>query len=173
LLFMLTAEEIMVLLYSNSYGEAGSFLRILIFYAISLAFMDLFASALNAHDKPYLSAATLLGVIPVAVFLSIFLIVSYGTVGAAYASALTGFLGAVTLGVLVYKRFGSLIRFRTLLHAIVAVLLAAGMASQLTTKGPLSALSYLVCVVIYMLTLVLLGEVTREDLQPLAFWRTR
>jgi O-antigen/teichoic acid export membrane protein len=173
LLFMLTAEEIMVLLYSKSYGEGGVFLRILIFYAISLAFIDLFASALNAHDKPYLSAATLFGVIPVAVFLNIFLIVSYGAVGAAYASALTGFLGAVTLGVLVYRRFGSPIRFRTFLNVIIAVVLMAGVASQLTLMGPSLAISYLGCLGIYVLALVLLGEVTWEDLEPLAFWQSR
>jgi O-antigen/teichoic acid export membrane protein len=173
LVFMLTAEEIMVLLYSKSYGEGGVFLRILIFYAISLAFIDLFASALNAHDEPYLSAATLFGVIPVAVFLNVFLIVSYGAIGAAYASALTGFLAAVTLGVLVYRRFGSLIRFRSFLNAIVAALITAGIASQLTGTGPLLAISYLGCLGFYVLGLVILGEVTRKDLAPLAFWRSR
>ena len=172
LLFMLTAEEIMVLLYSNSYREGGEFIRILIFYSLSLAFIDLFASAINAHDEPYLSAAILLGVIPTAVFLNIFLIVPYGAVGAAYASALTGFLGAVTLGVLVYKRFGSLIRFRTLLNALVAVLLMAGIASQLPVRGPILVISYLVCVATYVLALVLLREVTLQDLEPFAFWRS-
>jgi len=172
LLFMLTAEEIMVLLYSNSYGEGGVYLQILIFYAISLAFIDLFAVALNAHGEPYLSGAILFVSVFIAVFLNSFLILSYGAVGAAYASALTGFIGAVTLGVLVYKRFGSLIRVRTFLNAMVAVLLMAGIASQLTVTGPLLAIFYLCCLGIYVLALVLLGEVTWEDLEPLAFWRS-
>jgi O-antigen/teichoic acid export membrane protein len=172
LLFMLTAQEIMVLLYSSSFGEGGIYLRILILYAVSLAFMDLFASALNARGQPYLSGAALFLLIPIALPVNIFLILPYGAVGAAYASALTGLLGAVTLGVLVYRRLGSLIRFRTLLNVMIAILLMAAIATQFTVTGPLLAIFYVGCLGIYGLGLVLLGEVTWEDLEPLALWRS-
>ena len=76
------------------------------------------------------------------------------------------------MGVLVYKRFGSLIKFRNLLNVMVAVLLMAGMASQLTVRVPLFAISYLICMAVYVLALVLIGEVTLEDLEPFAFWRS-
>jgi O-antigen/teichoic acid export membrane protein len=174
LLFMLTADEMMVLLYSTGFGEGGGlYLKVLIFYAMSLPFIDLFASALNAHGKPYRSGATLFLLIAVVLPFHVLLILSFGPVGAAYASALTGFLGAVTLGVIVYKRFGSLIRFRTFLNAMLAILLTAGIASQLTVTGPLLAISCLGYLAIYVFGLVLLGEITGEDLEPFAFWRSR
>jgi O-antigen/teichoic acid export membrane protein len=170
--FILTAQDIMVLLYSASFGEGGAYLRVLILHALSLAFITLFASALSASGQPYLSGAPLFLLIPPALLLNIVLIPRYGAVGAAYASALTGLLGAIALGVLVYKRFGPLIQGRTFLNVMIAVALMAGVASQLAVTGPLSVLFYLGCLAIYGVGLVVLGEVTRRDLEPLGLWRS-
>jgi lipopolysaccharide exporter len=172
-LFMLGAEEIVVLLYSDSFRESAIYLRVLILYALSLPFVDLFASALSARGQPYLSGATLFVTIPVGALLNIFFILRYGAVGAAYASVLTGLLGVISLGFLVYKRFGSLIKLRTLSNATVAMLLVSAIASQFTGAGLWLGIFYLGCSGVYVLGLVLLGEVTRKDLESLALWRSR
>jgi O-antigen/teichoic acid export membrane protein len=173
LLFMLAADQIMALLFSTGFAGGGVYLKMLIFYAMSLPFVDLFASALNAWGKPYLCGTTLFLLIVVALPLNVQFILSFGPVGAAYASALTGLLGAVTLGVLVYRRFGSLIRLRTFLNTTGAVILVAVIANQFTVTGPLLAVSCVGYLVIYGLGLVLAGEIAWQDVEPFAFWRWR
>jgi O-antigen/teichoic acid export membrane protein len=173
LLFMLVADAIMALLYSTTFSGGGIYLKMLIFYAMSLPFVDLFASALNAHGRPYLSGAALFLLIPVALPLNIIFIFSFGAVGAAYASALTGVLGAVALGFLVYRRFGSIIRVRTFLNIVVAILLMTAVTNQFTVTGPLLAIFCLGSLVIYGIGLVLMKEITWQDVEPFAFWRWR
>jgi O-antigen/teichoic acid export membrane protein len=172
-LLVVLSDEIMVFLYSDAFSEGGTYLRILMLHGLSLAFIDLFASALNARGEAYLSGASLFACIVVGVFVNIFLVSRYGAIGAAYASALTGLLGAGALGILVYRRFESLMSFRTCRNATVAVLILAVASNQLAVTGSLMAVSYLGCLVIYVLALVLLGEVSREDLESFVVWRSR
>jgi len=172
LLFMLTGEEIIVLLYSNSFREAGIYLPILVLYSISLPFIDLFASTLSARGQPLLGGATLCLIIPLGVVINSLIIPSYGGIGAAYASAFTGLLATVALGVLVYQRFGSLIRRRTFFNLILAIIMMSGIASQATVTGLWLAIVSIGCLAIYVLGLVLVGEITSEDLKPFAFWRS-
>lgn len=173
LLFMLAADEIMVLFYSARFEGGGIYLRILIWYSVLLAFIDLFAASLSARGEPSLSGSALSVSIPIAAVLNSVLVPSYGAVGAAWASALSGSGGAVVLGTLVYRRFGSLMAWRRAVKAALAICLMGGIASQITARGPLLAAAYVGCLGIYVLGLVLLGEVTREDLEPFAFWRSR
>jgi len=170
-LFMLGAKEIIVLLYSEAFREGAIYLRVLIFYALSLPFIDLFAAALSARGQPLLSSVALFSVVPLAVVINIFFILSYGPIGAAYASALTGFFAVLALGVLVYKRFGSLIGSRTLFHIMLAAALMGTIATQITSTGAWLAIVTAGGLALYVLALVLLGEVTWEDVEPFAFWR--
>jgi len=172
LLFMLTGEQIMFLLYSSSFLDGAIYLPILILYSISLPFIDLFASSLSAHGQPLLGGITLILIVLVSVIINIFLILSYGPIGAAYASALTGLLGVFALGFLVCKRFGSLIRGRTFCNVILAIVIMSAIASQITTTGSWLAIVAVGCVTLYVLGLVLLGEITWKDVEPLAFWRS-
>jgi len=171
-LFGLVAEDVMVLLYSDHYGGGGEFLQLLIFSAIALAFVDLFASALHAHGDAYRTGATLFVAIVLGVFLNVTLISRYGAIGAATTSAITGLLGAVMLGVLVHRRFGSLLTARTMVNVVIAALMMSGVASLVSATGLLLVIACVGCVAVYVAGLVVLREITWEDLEPFAFWRS-
>jgi O-antigen/teichoic acid export membrane protein len=170
LLLMLAADDIMTLLYSGTFRGGGDYLRVLVLYAVALPFIDLFASALSASGKPYRGGATLALVIPIAVALNVILIQSYGAVGAAYASALSGMAGTIVLGVLVSRRFGTFVAWRTLLNTIVATV-AMILVARSAASLDIPVFAYVSCVGVYGLALVVLGELRRKDLEPLAFWK--
>jgi O-antigen/teichoic acid export membrane protein len=171
LLAFLAAKEIMVLLYSSSFAEGAAYLAILMLYSISLPFIDLFASSLSARGQPLLGAITLFLVIPIAVMLNIILILAYGPLGAAYASAFTGLVGGSLLGFQVYRRFGPLIKTRTLFNVVLSIAMMVGVASQVSWAGVWVIVVAGGCLVVYAAVLICLREVTWEDVEPLAFWR--
>jgi O-antigen/teichoic acid export membrane protein len=168
-LFGLGADQIMAGLYSSRFEGGGLYLRILIWYALALPFLDLFAAALNARGEPFTSGKSLLLVVPAALVLNALLVPSYGAVGAAAANAAVGAGAAVLLGVVVYRRFGPLVTFRTVGKTLTALGLMAGVASQFTLTGPVLGIVYLGCLALYAGTLILLGEVTRSELASVSF----
>jgi O-antigen/teichoic acid export membrane protein len=170
-LLMFAAEGMMALLYSEGFRSGGAYVRVLVLYAVSLPFMDLFTSALSARGEPYRGAVTLILVIPLVTALNVVLVESHGALGAAYGSALAGLLSTMVLGAMVARRFGSLLRFRTFANLAVATLLMWVAASQFAKADGLSAVAYAGCLAVYGLTLVILREVRRKDFELLAFWR--
>jgi Na+-driven multidrug efflux pump len=142
-----------------------------VLYAVALPFIDLFASALSARGEPYRGGVTLGLVIPPAVALNVILIQSHGAVGAAYASALAGIIGALVLGVLVFRRFGALVTWRTLVNLVLATSAMALAARQFVSNDVNAGIAYVACVAIYGLALLILGELRGKDLEPLAFWK--
>jgi O-antigen/teichoic acid export membrane protein len=171
LLLMVGADDVMSLLYSADFRAGGSYLRVLVLYAVALPFIDLFASALSARGEPYRGGLTLGLVIPIAAALNVVLIGSQGAMGAAYASALVGIIGTTMLGVLAFRRYGTLVSRRTLLNAGAATTAMALAARQFAGAEAHPVIAYLGSVAIYGLALLILGELRRTDLEPLAFWR--
>lgn len=171
LVLMFGAEQIISLLYSGEFRSGGAYLRVLVLYAVALPFIDLFASALSARGEPYRGGAVLALVIPLAVAANVTLIQTFGAVGAAYASALGGVLGAVLLGVLAVRRFGALVPWRTAVNTAAAAVAMALAARQCAAAGWNPMMASLGCAGVYGLVLLVLGELRRRDLEPLAFWK--
>jgi O-antigen/teichoic acid export membrane protein len=171
LLIAVTAEELTALLFSDIYIEGGQYLRIKVFSAAFLAFIALFASALNARGELLLSGATIFALVPVALLLNLFLVPLYGPFGAAWSSLLSGLAGAIAFGTLAARRFGLLITLRTVLNTSIAALFMLGLASQLVVTGPLLLVCYFGYMGLYALALFLVGELATEDLEMLAPWR--
>jgi O-antigen/teichoic acid export membrane protein len=171
LLLMFAADDFMTLLYSDAFRPGGAYVRILVLYAVSMPFIDLFASALSARGEPYWGGIILLGIIPLGLALDVTLIGRYGAVGAAYGSALAGITGAVVLGVLTFRRFGPLLPWRTFVNSAVATTVMALAARQFAVGEPRPLLAYVACIGIYGFMLVLLREIRRADFEPLAFWK--
>lgn len=171
LLLILAADDIMALLYSREFRAGGGYLRVLVFYAVALPFIDLFASALSARGEPYRGGVTLGLVIPLAVAANVLLIQSHGAVGAAYASALAGIIGAIVLGVVVFWRYGPLVTWRTLVNMVLATSAMALVGRQFVISDLHPVVAYVACIAVYGAALLLLGELRRKDLEPLAFWK--
>jgi O-antigen/teichoic acid export membrane protein len=168
----LAADDIMTVLYSGRFRPAGAYARVLVLYAVSLPFMDLFASALSARGEPYRGGVTLLLVVPLAAISNVVFIGWYGAVGAAYASALAGVTATVVLGVLVVRRFGPLFTWRTLSNTAVAATMTALLARQFAAAESHLVLAAFGCVAVYGLMLIVLREIRAADLEPFAFWRS-
>jgi O-antigen/teichoic acid export membrane protein len=171
LLIATTAEELATLLFSEVYKDAGPYLSIKAFSATLLAFIALFASALNARGEPLVSGATVFVLVPIALVLNLFLIPSYGAFGAAWSSVLVALIGAVAFAILAYQRFGTLIKLRTVLNTSVAAVFMVGLACQLSVTGPFLLVSYLGCMGVYGLVLFVVRELTEKDLELVARWR--
>jgi O-antigen/teichoic acid export membrane protein len=171
LVLMLAADPLMTLLYSGEFRGGGGYLRVLVVFAAALPFIDLFASALNARGEPYRGGVTLLILIPVAAALNYAFIGRYGAVGAAYASALAGIIGAAVLGLIVFSRFGVFVGGRTLLNTGLATGAMALVARQLGAANSGPVIACVSGVAVYGVTLILLRELRTKDLEPFAFWK--
>jgi stage V sporulation protein B len=173
LVLMVGADDLMSWLYSGTFRSGGMFVRVLILYAISLPFMDLFASAMSAKGEPYRGGLTLLLMIPMAIAVNVVLVRRYGAVGAAYGSAAAGLISAAVLGVFVGRRFGSLMTFRTCANLVVATGLMILAAAQLASLHSRPALTVTVGLVVYGASLIVLKELRANDLLHFAFWKWR
>lgn len=166
---MWSAEDLMRLLYSQTFESGGRYVRVLVLYAAALPFMDLFASALSAKGEPYRGGVTLLFIVPFVLAVNVLLIRSYGPIGAAYGSAAAGLISAFVLGAQVARRFGSPVTRRTFSNvALASVSMAAVGWLDIAHSLPLAACT--IGLVVYALALIALREIGRADLEPLAFW---
>jgi O-antigen/teichoic acid export membrane protein len=101
------------------------------------------------------------------------LVPSFGAIGAAVALVLTALFSTVTTGWVLAHRFGSLIRFSTLLKALAAVAIMALIAPYIVLTGPWLMLKYVLLLGIYGVALMLLREFDNEDVAALALWRKK
>ena len=100
------------------------------------------------------------------------LIPSFGAIGAALALVLTAFFSAIVSGVLVYIRLGALIESSTFFRGALATVLMALVCLQIPWTGPWLLLKYAFLVVLYALTLLVMGELKWDDLKLLG-WPAR
>ncbi len=171
LVLIVGSDDLMRWLYSGTFQAGGMFVRVLVLYAISLPFIDLFASAMSAKGEPYRGGVTLLLIIPLNIVVNTVLIGRYGAVGAAYGSAVAGLLSVAVLGVFVGRRFGSLLTLRTLANLLAATALMIGAATQFAALNWLPVVTATVCLLIYASSLIILKELKTDDLTHFAFWK--
>jgi O-antigen/teichoic acid export membrane protein len=170
-LFMLTARELMSLLYSSTFERGGIYLAVLVITALLFALIALLTSVLNVRGETRVCVGMMIALIVIALAINTLLIPTYGALGAAYSMAFASFLGVLVFGVLVHRQFGPLMKFHTFLRTVVAALLMAVLVCQFNVTGLLLAPFYLICLATYGLVLIALGEISRADLDTLAVWR--
>lgn len=170
-LIAVEAEKVMTLLYSAQYILGGNLLRILIFGFSLFAFLDTFLIILQARGEIYVSLGIGSGLIFLMVLLSLILIPMFGPLGAALAVTVTMGVGAVITGVIVYRRFGSMLTPSILIKVSIATAIVVAVGAQLSVTGPLLLLQYIGLITLYAFTLAMLGELTWQDLQSFALWQ--
>jgi O-antigen/teichoic acid export membrane protein len=170
-LIAVEAEEIMTLLYSAQYISGGHVLRIQIFGFSLFAFLDTFLIILQARGEIYTSMGIGFGLILLMVVLSLVLVPIFGPLGAALTLTVTMGVGVAITGVFVYRRFGAVLTLPVLIKVGVATAIAVVAGAHISISGPLLLLQYIGLIVLYTLTLALLGKLTWEDLRPFALWQ--
>lgn len=171
-LVALTADDLMILLFSNRYSEGASFLALQVFAFALFRIAHAFSEMLIARGSPYLAAGAAFLHIPLALFLNFILIPHFGAMGASAALLLTASLLASVTGFLVLQRFGFLIERSTFFNVILATTLMGLVSSQIAASGAWLLLKYSILLSLYGLCLAVLGELKRDDLKLLALWRT-
>jgi stage V sporulation protein B len=166
----LTAEELMLLVYSRDYLPGAGFLVAQVFGFAFLGTAQVFCEMLIARGTPYVAAAATLAQVPLATLLNVILIPQFGGMGAALALTITFGLLAGATGCLAARHFGSPLALGTFLRVILATAVAAVVATQIAATGVWLGIKYLVLGGVYVFALVLMRELTRHDLQPLVFW---
>ncbi len=167
-LVALTAEDVMVLVFSARYGAGARFLALQAFAFALLGFAQMFGEMLIARGDGRRLAAVALLHGPVAVAANLALVPRFGALGAAAALLLTALSLAATTGLLVRRRLGALLEPATAVNgalATAAMALAAVQAPAAVTWLPVKAA---VLVGLYGAALVVLGELQWSDLRVVA-----
>lgn len=169
-LVFIDADAIMVLLFSELYGEGGKILKYQTVAFGAVAFFDIIAHALMAAGALWKSAVIVVGLIPVVIGLSWYLIGEMSGVGAAMALAIA-MCTAVAIGsVLTARQFGTLVKLSTAIRVTVATSIVGYASTEITVTGLLLVVKLGALLATYLLILALLGEITRRDLKPFAVW---
>jgi O-antigen/teichoic acid export membrane protein len=165
------AEAVMTLVYSNVYAVGRTYLCLQLIAVVFLAFLNLCMNALAAGAKYTQTIVILSSLIPFALLLNLILIPRFGATGAALSLGLMGGLGAGMTAVLVYRRFGVLLRLSTVVRVMVATALMTLISTQLPMAGAGLLLKFVFLLGSYAFLLSFLKEIKWEDLQAFTLWQ--
>jgi len=158
---------IIQLVYSSRYLPAAAPLNILIFGVTFLTFFSVLAAVINGSGQPKTSMALACAILPLDFLLNLLLIPRFGLSGAAAATTLTSLAGVIGAALIVQKKFGALMSGASFLK----ILLSSAVFIVIPRLWPASGWSLILYALglfgIYLLLLVLLREITRDDLNLL------
>lgn len=158
------AEEALQLLFGETYRAGGTFLRILIIsHGLFSTALVTACAVLFAGGYAGLAAALPLGLLPLALALSLILVPAAGATGAALASLSVLGPGTVAAGALVHFRVASLAPRGPLLLAGCGILLVIGLAAFIRVDGALWIAKSALLVAMYVIVLRASGLVGRDQ----------
>jgi O-antigen/teichoic acid export membrane protein len=179
-LVFLTGEELMTLLFSERYAPGGAWLGLLTAGSALFALVFVLGSALGAAGRAATAVAVPLGAAAVDIGLNLALIPLYGPAGAAAARLVTAVVAVGAMGLLAYRRFGGLVRARTLAVASLAAVVVLLAAAPVKVSGLLLLAYFGAALALYTGLLVVLRELRAAELAvvwaglgPLAPGRSR
>ncbi|HLD79106.1 MAG TPA: flippase [Candidatus Nanoarchaeia archaeon] len=160
-----TATPLVTLFYSSSFADSGAVLQILIFGSMFFAMFTVLNSvAIGAGDSSKALWSSVL-LIVVSTILNLILIPKYGVQGAAIATAATALLGVLIILLYVRIKFKAGFQWGSSLKIIAASLVIYLLARSIPVSGLWLALEYCLLGIIYLLLLLILGEIQEKDYQ--------
>lgn len=168
-----TARPLVSFVFSEAYLPAAPILSVLIFtYAAYTVYITL-VTALLAENRPGQALAIPLVLLPVAMG-AIWLGVSrFGTMGAAYASLLSVTGAALIVVGYISRRFRPPLAFSSLGRIALASVVIGGLAWWWSPRGLILIVGYGLLVGLYLILLLVLGEIRVQDLALAASWLSR
>jgi len=164
-----TSDRLITLLFTSSYLPATNALKILAFGHSFFAIFLLLLNFIAAGNKPAHSFSISVTLVPLAIILNYFLINLYGIHGAALATTTISAIGVLGSGIYVWRRFGVLINFATLLRAFVAAGSLYFISSYIAAAGYYLIFEYLLLSLIYLLLLLGLREVDFQTVRETCY----
>jgi O-antigen/teichoic acid export membrane protein len=170
-LVAIDAEPILRLFFPAEYHGGGTSLSLQTVGFGLLTVLGTLLLFIMARGDFYTAVLIGLAMVVLLLPLAFVLIPEYGTTGAASSFALTVASGTSICMALVYFRFEVLIPRSALLKGMVATAILIPLALVLSAPGPWMIPKYLVIALVYAGLLWALGELRREDFQPILSWR--
>lgn len=168
-----TAKPLVTFVFSEAYLPAAPILSILIVtYAIYTVYITL-VSALLAENRPGRALAIPLALLPVAIGAIWLGISRFGTMGAAYASLLSVAAAATIVVGYVSRRFRPPLAPSSLVRIALASVVIGGLAWWWSPGGVTLIVGYGLLLGLYLILLLVLGEIRLQDLTAAAIWFSR
>ena len=156
------APEIVQFIFGKPFLPAAPVLAVLMFGTIALAMISVTTAILTAAGKPNWTFMLAAPLVPLAIVGHLMLIPHWGSLGAAIVAATVASLGAIVSVLMVYRLWGILPPWRSLLRAIVMSGAAYGLSS-IGLPPHWVLLKLLAISVVILLGLLLSGEFTPQE----------
>jgi len=164
-------QELIVVVFGADFAPATYPTICLMFAALLFAVEFIARTVLVSAGKPTLCLAAFAPVVPINILLNYVLVTRYGMIGASLATTATAALAAGILITLVWREFRALLPALTVLRTLLTGGLIYLAGTYLPATGAVVLVKCTVLAIVYGLILRLIGELRKEDLTPLAFWR--
>jgi len=158
------ATEVVLMIYGQLYFPAGRILAILIFASIGVSMIVVSSSALIAADRPELTFYLIIPIVVLAFGAYFVFVPRFGTIGAAGVTTGLSWFGACCSLLAVYRIWGVRLPFSTILRSIIICVFAYLFALKWHTPDFLLLLKLPIISVIIILSIVLLGEFTSDEI---------
>ncbi len=160
-----TSQDLISLVYTETYLAAVAPLSILIFGLTFLCLFIILTTVITASGKPKISLVMVLVLLVINILLNTTLVPIYGLSGAALATTITGSSGLLMSGIYVYRRFHALTKLLSLFRIVAASSIIYLIARSFSVSG-VSLLGYYVgLILIYFALLFIFREIREEDIQ--------
>ncbi len=158
-----TSRELLHFVYGSAYLQGATSLSILFWAASFWGITYALVSIIQGYGQPGKPALIFAGMIPIDIILVLIFVRQFGMKGAAVATALTFGVGMVMAAATLYKRYGVLVQFRTVLNVLIASSLACLQFVFVNHSGFFLLFQYTLVYGIFAGVLWILGELKRED----------
>jgi len=162
-----TSKELVTFIYPTIYTEAAPVLSILIFGVSFLILFFIISSIFNAASKPYLPLILIATLLPFLVISNFILINKLGILGGAISTTIFAFILLIWSSILIYKKFKTFIPLLSFTRILIPSIFLFFLAKLMNLKGIFLFLEYGFLFLIYIIILIIIREVKKEDINKL------
>ena len=160
-----TSTDLVSLIYSGDYANAGEPLALLAFGLGLLTVFRLLATIMMGAGKPLVALGLALPTVGLDVALNVLLVPEYGLIGAAWATTISAIAGTLVGGAYVLARFNALVSLKSFVRICLASSAIYAIVHQVSVSLYFLPLLYVALFGVYLCLLVLMKEFTRADVE--------
>jgi O-antigen/teichoic acid export membrane protein len=162
-----SSQQVINLLFGSQFNPAVAPLTILMWGMVLFTMFYNMAVIVSVAGRPYVAVLFSAMLIVIDVLFNWLLIPSMGLKGAALATTITGFLGMMILGSLVYRQFKVFLWSWSIIKMSATAALIFALSVLVPLEGVLLVVKSIVLFALFQGFMVLIGEVGKEDYRRL------
>ncbi|UCC75840.1 MAG: oligosaccharide flippase family protein, partial [Anaerolineales bacterium] len=163
-----TAPQLITMIYPAEYTASAPLLSLLMISTGLYSAYMVFSSAILAEGRVLLALSIPCALVPVSLLATWLLTGRFGAIGAAIAALLSTAAAVLASGAYVLQRFSVRMHWKSLARIAIASVGVFALTRLYVPGGALLALYYLILGALYVALLVVLGEITGQEIQR---WR--